>query len=513
MKCYYEVLSISQTADESEIKTAYRKLALKWHPDKNLENPDEAKNQFQIVQQAYDVLSDRQERAWYDNHREQILRGSSSDFEDKSLNLFQYFTTSCFQGYGDDENGFYTVYRNVFQKIAEEDIEFMEDKEEFIEIPSFGDSESDFQKVSEFYAFWISYSTKKSFVWLDPYDIKNIRDRRYLKLIEKENKKVRLKARKERNEEVRNLVAFVKKRDKRVQAQKKIQEQKILDDKKKRETLSKQKKIERQRELDKARLSCQAEWTKFENVESELEQIESQLAEQFGDLQCSEDEDDEDNLYCIACSKLFKTPKAFENHESSRKHKENMEFLKGSMLEEDILYNSSENEEMNSNESVSGVESINSNTECEEIEDTNKNKKKKKKSKVIVIDDDEEESRNNTTFNTSTEDTKFDDTVKKQKKKNKKDAKSKVPKDIVENGETEEHISDNATPSMSNAENLNINGTKKKTKMKKGNVQPSININNCCVTCKLLFPSKNKLFNHLKSTGHGIYIPPNIKPL
>ncbi|XP_056638977.1 dnaJ homolog subfamily C member 21 isoform X1 [Diorhabda sublineata] len=492
MKCYYEVLNITQNADESEIKSAYRKLALKWHPDKNLENPDQAKNQFQIVQQAYDVLSDRQERAWYDNHREQILRGSNSDFEDKSLNVFQYFTTSCFQGYEDDENGFYTVYRNVFQKIAEEDIEFMEDKDEFIEIPGFGDSKSDFKHVSEFYAFWISYSTKKSFVWLDPYDVKNIRDRKYLKLIEKENKKVRMKARKERNEEVRNLVAFVKKRDKRIQAQKKIQEQKILEDKKRRETLSKQKKIERQQELDKARLSCQAQWSKFENVESELEQIESQLVEQFGDL-CSDDDEDLDNLYCIACSKLFKTPKAFENHESSKKHKENMEFLKSSMLEEEISQNISENRQISSAES---------DTECEEIEDTNKNKKKKKKSKVIVIDEDDELSNYNTTFQT-TEDTGFDDSVKKQKKKNKKDTKTKVSKDTFDNGDIEEVNS----PA---SENLNMNGTKKKVKTKKVALKQNININNCCVTCKLQFPSKNKLFNHLKSTGHGIYIPPNI---
>lgn len=46
--------------------TAYRKLALKFHPDKNLDNIDAAKEQFLLVQQAYDVLSDPQERAWYE---------------------------------------------------------------------------------------------------------------------------------------------------------------------------------------------------------------------------------------------------------------------------------------------------------------------------------------------------------------------------------------------------------------------------------------------------------------
>ena len=45
-------------------------MALKYHPDKNPDDPEGAKETFQIIQQAYDVLSDPQERAWCDNHRE-----------------------------------------------------------------------------------------------------------------------------------------------------------------------------------------------------------------------------------------------------------------------------------------------------------------------------------------------------------------------------------------------------------------------------------------------------------
>jgi len=65
MKCHYDVLNIERNADESAIKAAYRKLALKWHPDKNLDNPEGAREEFQLVQQAYEVLSDHQERIWY----------------------------------------------------------------------------------------------------------------------------------------------------------------------------------------------------------------------------------------------------------------------------------------------------------------------------------------------------------------------------------------------------------------------------------------------------------------
>lgn len=85
MKCHYEVLDLERDASAETIKSAYRKAALKYHPDKNLDDPEAAKSKFQLVQQAYEVLSDPQERAWYDRHREQIIHGSGSDFEDNSL--------------------------------------------------------------------------------------------------------------------------------------------------------------------------------------------------------------------------------------------------------------------------------------------------------------------------------------------------------------------------------------------------------------------------------------------
>jgi DnaJ family protein A protein 5 len=75
MKCHYEVLGVPLNASDDDLKKSYRKLALKWHPDKNLDNLDEAKREFQFIQAAYEVLSDPQERAWYDKHRDAILLG------------------------------------------------------------------------------------------------------------------------------------------------------------------------------------------------------------------------------------------------------------------------------------------------------------------------------------------------------------------------------------------------------------------------------------------------------
>ena len=114
----------------------------------------------------------------------------------------------------------------MFEKLAAEDIEYMENSEDYEKIPNFGNSSSCFEDVINFYGHWESYSTKKSYSWLFTHNINEIRDRRILKLVDKEHKKIQQKARKERNEEVRSLVLFVKKRDKRM-----IEYRKMLEEK------------------------------------------------------------------------------------------------------------------------------------------------------------------------------------------------------------------------------------------------------------------------------------------
>ncbi len=65
-KDYYEVLGVAKSASEKEIKSAYRKLARKWHPDANLENAKAAEEKFKDLQEAYEVLSDPEKRRKYD---------------------------------------------------------------------------------------------------------------------------------------------------------------------------------------------------------------------------------------------------------------------------------------------------------------------------------------------------------------------------------------------------------------------------------------------------------------
>ena len=63
---YYKILGIKKDATDGEIKKAYRKLALKWHPDKNPNNREEAEEKFKKINEAYSVLSDKNKRRQYD---------------------------------------------------------------------------------------------------------------------------------------------------------------------------------------------------------------------------------------------------------------------------------------------------------------------------------------------------------------------------------------------------------------------------------------------------------------
>ncbi|OAY78657.1 DnaJ subfamily B member 6 [Ananas comosus] len=83
--CYYSLLGIRKNASGADIRSAYRKLALKWHPDRWAKDPTaaaEAKRRFQRIQEAYSVLSDKGKRAMYDAGIFDPLDGDDQDFTD-----------------------------------------------------------------------------------------------------------------------------------------------------------------------------------------------------------------------------------------------------------------------------------------------------------------------------------------------------------------------------------------------------------------------------------------------
>ncbi|NIW80799.1 MAG: molecular chaperone DnaJ, partial [Calditrichae bacterium] len=74
---YYEILNVSRNASQDEIKSAYRKLAMKYHPDRNQGNKD-SEEKFKEVSEAYEVLSNSQKRQMYDNFGHEGLKGTGA---------------------------------------------------------------------------------------------------------------------------------------------------------------------------------------------------------------------------------------------------------------------------------------------------------------------------------------------------------------------------------------------------------------------------------------------------
>ncbi|XP_047623240.1 dnaJ homolog subfamily C member 21 [Phacochoerus africanus] len=507
MKCHYEALGVRRDASEEELKKAYRKLALKWHPDKNLDNAAEAAEQFKLIQAAYDVLSDPQERAWYDNHREALLKGGlDGEYQDDSLDLLHYFTVTCYSGYGDDEKGFYAVYRNVFEMIAKEELEsaLEEDVEDF---PTFGDSQSDYDTVVHpFYAYWQSFCTQKNFAWKEEYDTRQASNRWEKRAMEKENKKIRDKARKEKNELVRQLVAFIRKRDRRVQAHRKLVEEQNAEKARKAEAMR------RQQKLKQAKLAEQYKeqsWMTVADLEKELREMEAQYEKEFGDGS-GEDETEErelrdgqdgkdsdeaedaelyDGLYCPACDKSFKAEKAMRNHEKSKKHREMVALLKQQLEEEEANFSGPQTDE----------NSLNANSE-EEMEDAPKQKlskkQKKKKQKPAQNYDD------NFNENGTGEGVKVDleDNLNQDCAKELEDG----PQENVGVTETVELCDDpkSEAKSVPKPKGKKAKDTKKSVRVP-AEPQAMNDVLISCTTCHSEFPSRNKLFDHLKTTGHA----------
>ena len=89
---YYEILGIARDASGDEVKRAYRRLAIKWHPDQNPDNP-EAEVRFKACAEAYEVLGDPERRAIYDRHGHAGLRGRAGhDFSSMHVeDIFSMF--------------------------------------------------------------------------------------------------------------------------------------------------------------------------------------------------------------------------------------------------------------------------------------------------------------------------------------------------------------------------------------------------------------------------------------
>ncbi|KAI8089563.1 uncharacterized protein BX664DRAFT_263089 [Halteromyces radiatus] len=354
--CYYDLLSVERQATGEEIKKAYRRQALIWHPDKNGDRVQEATERFALIQEAYEVLSDPQERSWYDGHRDAILRGDDHKGQRDSSagmgadDLMRYFSVSEYKGYNDSDQGFYTVYRQLFQKLANEEEEAYRNSPSeddgmgssgYTTLPSFGNSKTPFADndgylgygayVRDFYGAWSNFSTQKSFQWLDKWRLSDAPNRFVRRAMEKENKKARDIGKKEYNDTIRNLAVFIKKRDPRMKA---YQEE---EQKRKEEAAALQKaKLQREKqELQAQRANYQEqEWAKIDD---------RQLNGYFSEDEKEDEEDtmadgevEESDFYCVVCDKFYKSEQQLSSHESSRKHARLAYRMKKQMMADEL---------------------------------------------------------------------------------------------------------------------------------------------------------------------------------
>ncbi|CUS22450.1 LAQU0S05e05622g1_1 [Lachancea quebecensis] len=379
--CYYELLGVEVTASDSDLKKAYRRKALQYHPDKNPDNVDEATTIFATIRSAYEVLADPQERAWYDSHKQQILSDDfgaedGEDYEDYEVDatisgvttddLLKFFNTGLYSRVDDTPAGFYQIAGKVFAKLASEEVrfgrmqglpKFAKYQDDFFEaeigsqgyrkafekyfkletmlFPPFGDSSADFQYLRAFYRDWSSFNTVKTFSWKDEYMYSRNYDRRTKREIKKRNEKLRQQARSEYNKTVKRFVAFIKKFDKR------MKEGAAKFEQEKRKKL--QEDLRKQIEKDKLANSRDAgdpfklqSWQTVDDLD--WDEMEARFDGPKSADGASEGSKDEILVYeCFICNKTFKSPNQLENHNNTKSHKKVLRQIQREMHKDNMV--------------------------------------------------------------------------------------------------------------------------------------------------------------------------------
>ncbi|CCE79425.1 Piso0_001487 [Millerozyma farinosa CBS 7064] len=563
--CYYELLGVESDASDVDLKKAYRRKALQLHPDKNRDRIEEATEQFALIRAAYDVLSDPQERAWYDNHKSQILREDEAfDVEDVELvipsisvdEILRHFNPSLYTRMDDSIHGFYKAAGRLFERLASEEVshakqqglkdfsKYLDDSpnvdaidESLLLYPRFGNSKSDYiSSVREFYNKWTSFSSVKTFNWKDEYRSSMAPDRKTRRLMEKENKRARDAARKEYNETVRNFVMFIKKRDPRVK--KGVQDFEKLKKKKQQQEVEAQARSVRTENLQKLAQEKKfdiQDWQQFSR--EELDEIEQMLHDEYSssesDFDEFEDVGNNDHYECIVCNKYFKSEKQYASHEKSKKHVKAVKRLKRQMEREGVelgIDSQPKDEQESFATASSDLDSLADDAHTDndtgkdaepeipdqEISDSNVPSSKLHKTTSYEIDNDlssldaseVEESPSKVDENAASESLKSHSVESSDE-----DDVNRLAAEIAAYAKfsNDENQFD---PSINDNDEWNDTKTKKKkSKAKKSGTKdgtfsnkdkaPNGSKKEVCAKCKQTFTSRNQLFKHVDATGHA----------
>lgn len=487
----YRELTIS-----TRIKKAYRRKALELHPDRNYGQVEAATKLFAEVQCAYEVLSDPHERAWYDSHQYgevtedgaavgQSQQSASGGFKMTASGITRLVMNfNPHMEFSDSPSGFFGGLQDIFNQIAaDEAMACRWDGSEPVDYPSFGAKEDSYDDVVRpFYAVWTSFSTKKSFAWMDKYKYSEAPDRRIRRLMEKENKKMREDGIREYNDAVRSLVAFVKKRDPRYKSniQTEAERQRML-----RESAAAQ--AARSRAANQAKMQDHVipEWAQNHESQPGEDEHEGQFF--------SSSESEIEHFECVVCNKLFKSQKQFEAHERSKKHIKAVKQLRKEMLleDEELKLDVDDGPQMKPVESEEDTdpEVVHNTAADDEVNDIGKT-------------EDKTTLKSNTTSRSpspsASEDDDDDDDDYIDPERTKPNTISLSTSEVADE-DADEGLASGATttPRLGKAKQ------KRAKKLAAQQAASSIDAQNKCAHCQTTFTSRTRLFSHLRDTGHA----------
>ncbi|KAK0469973.1 uncharacterized protein EV420DRAFT_1257249 [Desarmillaria tabescens] len=507
---YYQLLEVDENATADELKRSFRRLALVHHPDKNPNDVEGATKRFAAMQQAYEVLSDEQERAWYDSHKaslqpepdaetvfEDIRKGAPPPrARDRGLtvrHLARFFDATIWSGFADDENGFFTIYRNLFDRLKAEEAMISD-----IDLPSFGYSTwtwtpvhkgEDSPAARTFYNVWINFVTNKDFSWCDQWNLTEAPDRRVRRLMEKDNKKVRDDARRDYNDTVRSLAKFLRKRDPRYKAHLAHQSE------------ENQSRVASGTSTPHAGSSKRPAQPALDSyVEQDWQKIDTKGAHD-DDLEWAIGEgEDPEEWECVVCGKSFRSEAAWDSHERSKKHLKEVERLRREMQEEnaelglnDPEPDSSEDEIPNPPRSQSLTPDVPSIEEDPtavasasdgEDQQVNIGKRKKRKSKAKKMPPPEP--------------------LTKTQKTRQEIIDPSIPEARSQPRDQSQTVSSDDTRLSSVAVEMTKREKRRAKQSKKAEAEKNAELQFKCNNCLDVFTSKTQLFNHIREMDHAL---------